>query len=159
MNVPARLIGTESIIDSMDLRVYEQISNVATLPGIVNYSFCMPDGHSGYGFPIGGVAAFDPENNGIISPGGIGFDINCGMRLVKTNLTYKEVKPKLKDLVNNLFEKIPTGVGRKGFVKLDEKGFREVIEQGVKWCVEKDYGWKQDLERLQENERIKEKFT
>lgn len=151
MNVPALIIGTKNIIEQMDLQVYDQITNVATLPGIVKYSFCMPDGHSGYGFPIGGVAAFDPENGGVISPGGIGFDINCGMRLIKTNLTYNDVKPHLKDLVNNLFERVPAGVGSKGFVKLNSKEFKEAVELGGKWCVDKGYGWKEDLEYTEEN--------
>src|SRR3989344_1387037 len=94
MNVPARIYATEQLLKDMDLAVFDQLTNVACLPGIQGNALCMPDGHSGYGFPIGGVAAFDP-NTGIISPGGIGFDINCGMRLVTTNLTYKEVQPKL----------------------------------------------------------------
>ena len=89
MRVPARIIATKKLIDAMDLQVYDQISNVAALPGIQKFAFCMPDGHSGYGFPIGGVAAFDVNEGGVISPGGIGFDINCGMRLVLTNLTYE----------------------------------------------------------------------
>ncbi|MBI2663445.1 RtcB family protein [Candidatus Woesearchaeota archaeon] len=151
MNVPAKIIGTKRIVDEMDLQVYDQITNVATLPGIVKYAFCMPDGHSGYGFPIGGVAAFDPDNNGVISPGGIGFDINCGMRLIKTNLTYKDVQPHLKTLVNNLFDRVPAGVGSKGFVKLSSKEFKEAVELGAKWCVDKGYGWKEDLEYTEEN--------
>src|SRR3989344_4495067 len=151
MRVPAKIIGTKNIVDDMDLQVYDQITNVATLPGIVKYAFCMPDGHSGYGFPIGGVAAFNPEEGGVISPGGIGFDINCGMRLIKTNLTYKDVQPHLKTLVNNLFDRVPAGVGSKGFVKLSSKEFKEVVELGAKWCVDKEYGWKEDLEYTEEN--------
>src|SRR5881409_3195292 len=87
MRVPARIIATEKLVREMDEAVYQQISNVATLPGVTRYALCMPDGHSGYGFPIGGVAAMDGQEGGVISPGGIGFDINCGMRLVTTNLT------------------------------------------------------------------------
>ena len=151
MRVPAKIIGTKNIVDDMDLQVYDQITNVATLPGIVKYAFCMPDGHSGYGFPIGGVAAFNPEEGGVISPGGIGFDINCGMRLLTTNLTYKDVQPKLKELVNNLFERVPAGVGSKGFVKLNSKEFKEAIEQGGRWCVEKGYGWEEDLKNTELN--------
>ncbi len=98
MRVPARIYASKDILDSMDLHVFEQITNVATLPGIVNYAFCMPDGHSGYGFPIGGVAAMDIANDGVISPGGIGYDINCGMKLIRTDLTYNDVKPKLHEL-------------------------------------------------------------
>ncbi len=149
MQVPARIIGSKSIIDQMDAQVYDQITNVATLPGIINYAYCMSDGHSGYGFPIGGVAAMDLEK-GVISPGGIGFDINCGMRLLTTNLTEKDVRPKLKELVNLLFERVPAGVGSKGFVKLNKQTFREIIEQGGKWCIEQGYGWEEDLERTEE---------
>ena len=99
MLVPARIFATKKLIDAMDEGVFDQTSNVACLPGILKYAFCMPDGHWGYGFPIGGVAAMDPRT-GVISPGGIGFDINCGMRLVLTNLTYDEVKPHVHDLVD-----------------------------------------------------------
>src|SRR2546427_11472407 len=118
MRVPARIIATEKLLREMDETVYQQISNVATLPGITRYALCMPDGHSGYGFPIGGVAAMDVEQGGVISPGGIGFDINCGMRLMVTNLTYDEVKPHVQTLVDRLFERVPAGVGSTGFVKL-----------------------------------------
>ena len=112
MIVPARIFATQKLIDAMDDGVFDQISNVACLPGILKYAFCMPDGHWGYGFPIGGVAAMDPRT-GVISPGGIGFDINCGMRLVLTNLTYAEVTPRLHDLVDRLFSRVPCGVGRR----------------------------------------------
>ena len=154
MNVPARIFATEKLLKDMDFTVYDQITNVANLPGIINYAMCMPDGHSGYGFPIGGVAAFDAEK-GVISPGGVGFDINCGMRLVLTNLTFKDVQPKLKTLVDNLFERVPAGVGSKGFVKLTASEFKEVIGQGAKWCVEKGYGWQEDLEKTEEDGCIK----
>jgi len=117
MRVPARIYGTEKLIREMDAAVFEQISNVATLPGIVKYALCMPDGHSGYGFPIGGVAAMDPDE-GVISPGGIGFDINCGMRLVVTNLVIDEVKPRLRNLVDRLYERVPAGVGSREFLKV-----------------------------------------
>ncbi len=150
MKVPVKIIGLEGIVKKMDERVFDQAANVATLPGIVNYSFCMPDGHSGYGFPIGGVAAMDTKD-GVISPGGIGFDINCGMRLVATNLTIDEVRPKLKQLVDELFKSVPSGVGTKGFVRIDKQEFLEVIEKGAKWAVEKGYGWEEDLENTEEN--------
>lgn len=154
MRVPARIIGTRGIVDSMDLQVFDQVTNVATLPGIINHAYCMPDGHSGYGFPIGGVAAFDTET-GVISPGGIGFDINCGMRLVLTNLTYDDVRPKLKGIVDSLFEQVPAGVGSTGFVKLTKPKFREVVEQGAEWAVESGYGWEEDLERTEESGRMR----
>ena len=150
MLVPARIFSSEQLINTLDEHVIEQITNVATLPGIQKYAFAMPDAHSGYGFPIGGVAAMDSES-GVISPGGIGFDINCGMRLVTTNLTIKDVKPKLKELVDELFKRVPAGVGGAGFVKLNQNEFKEITELGSKWFVEKGYGWEQDLERTEEN--------
>jgi tRNA-splicing ligase RtcB len=115
MRVPARIVGTEKLVREMDEAVYQQISNVATLPGITRYALCMPDGHSGYGFPIGGVAAMDVDQGGVISPGGIGFDINCGMRLVITNLTLDDVQPHLHRIVDRLYERVPAGVGSHGF--------------------------------------------
>ncbi|HLD41576.1 MAG TPA: RtcB family protein, partial [archaeon] len=116
MNVPARIIASKALFDQMDPGVFDQVTNVATLPGLQKFAYCMPDGHWGYGFPIGGVAAFDLEE-GVISPGGIGFDISCGMRLVRTNLTIKELEPKMKELVDALYKKVPAGVGSSGFVK------------------------------------------
>lgn len=150
MRVPARIYGTEKLIQEMDQAVYEQVTNVATLPGIFQYALCMPDGHFGYGFPIGGVAAMDP-GEGVISPGGIGFDINCGMRLVTTNLTYEEVKPHLKSLVDRLYERVPAGVGSTGFVRLSRQEFRRVVEIGARWCIQNGYGWEEDLERTEES--------
>jgi len=150
MRVPARIYGTEKLIREMDDAVYDQITNVATLPGITQYALCMPDGHFGYGFPIGGVAAMDVDH-GVISPGGIGFDINCGMRLVTTNLTYDEVKPHVKQLVDKLFERVPAGVGSTGFVKLSRNEFRKVVEQGARWCIRNGYGWNEDLELTEES--------
>src|SRR5438477_5470455 len=150
MRVPARIIATEKLVREMDEAVYQQISNVATLPGITRYALCMPDGHSGYGFPIGGVAAMDVHEGGVISPGGIGFDINCGMRLVITNLSIDDVQPRLKEIVDLLFQRVPAGVGSHGFLKISRDEFRDVVEQGARWCVEHDYGWKEDLEVTEE---------
>ncbi len=146
MRVPARVIASEKLLKEMDAGVFDQISNVATLPGIVNHAYCMPDGHWGYGFPIGGVAAFDVENGGVISPGGIGFDVNCGMRLLLTNLTYDQVKPQLKNIVDNLFKRVPAGVGGEGFVKLTKSEFKKVLEDGAYWATKEGYGWEEDLE-------------
>jgi tRNA-splicing ligase RtcB len=154
MRVPARIVASKALVDDMDLQVYDQVTNVATLPGIQKFAFCMPDGHSGYGFPIGGVAAMDPET-GVISPGGIGFDINCGMRLVTTNLTEADVRPKLKALVDLLFQRVPAGVGSSGFLKPTKAQFREVVEMGSKWCVEQGYGWEEDLEGTEEDGTMK----
>lgn len=151
MRVPARIYATEQLFNEMDDAVYDQISNVATLPGITKYALCMPDGHSGYGFPIGGVAAMDVEQGGVISPGGIGFDINCGMRLVVTNLTYDDVKRHVKELVDKLFERVPAGVGSTGFVKLSRQEFRRVVEEGARWCIRNGYGWEEDLELTEES--------
>src|SRR5437016_6106931 len=151
MRVPARIIATEKLVREMDEAVYEQISNVATLPGIARHALCMPDGHSGYGFPIGGVAAMDVHEGGVISPGGIGFDINCGMRLVITNLTLDDVQPYLQQLVDQLYERVPAGVGGHGVVKLWRQDFRNLVEHGAPWCIEHDYGWEDDLEVTEEN--------
>ncbi|MBU0531988.1 RtcB family protein [Candidatus Micrarchaeota archaeon] len=155
MRVPARIYASKNLLDQMDLHVYDQISNVATLPGIQKYAFCMADGHSGYGFPIGGVAAMD-VNEGVISPGGIGFDINCGMRLIRTNLTINDVKPKLHQLVDTLYKDVPAGVGSSGILKLNPNEFNELVDTGAKWCVEKGYGWKEDLERTEMYGGVKE---
>lgn len=149
MLVPVRILATEKLIRAMDETVFTQAINVAKLPGIQKYSFCMPDGHWGYGFPIGGVAAMDAKT-GVISPGGIGFDINCGMRLVLTNMTHEELKPRLKELVDQLFKRVPCGVGGKGFVPISKKEFAEVAHEGARWCVKKGYGWQEDLERTEE---------
>lgn len=149
MRVPARIYATEKLIREMDDGVIDQVTNVATLPGIINYAYCMPDGHWGYGFPIGGVAGMDTKS-GVISPGGIGFDVNCGMRLVLTNLTYDEVRPHLRDLVDRLYQRVPAGVGSRGFVKLSQDEFRHVVEEGSRWCLKNGFGWREDLERTEE---------
>lgn len=145
MRVPARLFATEGLLRAMDAQVLDQVTNVAQLPGILGAAYCMPDGHSGYGFPIGGVAGMD-ANTGVISPGGIGFDINCGMRLVLTNLTVRDVQPRLRALVDLLFERVPAGVGSSGFVKLSKDEFRKVTEEGARWCLDEGMAWPEDLE-------------
>lgn len=154
MRVPARIIATEELIKAMDAGVFEQISNVATLPGIQKYAYCMPDGHWGYGFPIGGVAAFDAKEGGIISPGGVGFDINCGMRLITTNLTVDEVKPKIKELVDALYMKVPAGVGRKGFIRLEKEEFIEVLKDGAQWCLKKGYATEDELDCIESKGKL-----
>jgi tRNA-splicing ligase RtcB len=152
MIVPARIFATKELLEAMDAGVFDQVTNVATLKGIVRYACCMPDGHWGYGFPIGGVAAMDAEE-GVISPGGIGFDINCGMRLVTTNLNFQDVEPHLEALVNALYKRVPAGVGSTGFLKLSRKEFQEVLLHGAQWCVEKGLGWAEDLERTENQGR------
>lgn len=154
MQVPARIYASEELLETMDDAVFDQITNVATLPGIVSYAMCMPDGHSGYGFPIGGVAAIDPEN-GIISPGGIGFDINCGVRLAASSLTYDEIKPRLKELVDALFKRIPSGVGSGGILKLSGSDFDNAMMKGVSWAVEKRYALKSDMDFAEESGCVK----
>ena len=153
MLVPARIYASDELLKGMDQGVFEQVTNVASLPGIQKYAICMPDGHWGYGFPIGGVAAMDTET-GVISPGGIGFDINCGMRLVRTNLAEQEVKPRIRELVDRLFQAIPCGVGTKGFLRLKEDEFREVMVQGAQGIIRRGYGWPEDAERIENFGRI-----
>ncbi|HEY8514100.1 MAG TPA: RtcB family protein [Candidatus Binatia bacterium] len=149
MRVPIRVFATEDLVHAMDDAVFEQAANVARLPGIVGASMVMPDAHWGYGFPIGGVAAMDLED-GVISPGGIGFDINCGMRLVLTNLTLDEVRPRLRELVDALFERVPAGVGSRGFLELTPSEFADVLREGAPWCVRRGLGTEEDLRRTEE---------
>lgn len=153
MRVPARIFASDTLLESMDKGVFEQITNVACLPGIQKYALCMPDGHWGYGFPIGGVAAFDTED-GIISPGGIGFDINCGMRLITTDLKADEVKPRLQSLINELYRAVPAGVGAKGDIKLSVSQLKDIMMRGAEWCIENGYGWPRDRERIEEGGHI-----
>lgn len=153
MLVPARIFASDTLLESMDKGVFEQITNVACLPGIQKYALCMPDGHWGYGFPIGGVAAFDTEE-GIISPGGIGFDINCGMRLITTNLKVDEVRPLLQSLINELYRAVPAGVGAKGDIKVSVSQLKDIMKRGAEWCIENGYGWPHDQQRIEENGHI-----
>ena len=154
MQVPARIYATNKLMQQMDAGVFDQITNVACLPGIVKYAMCMPDAHWGYGSPVGGVAAFDPEKGGVISPGIIGYDINCGMRSIVTNLTLEDVRPKIKELIDALFKTVPVGVGAKGVVKVNKQQFKQVMEDGSKWCVDNGYGWEEDLERTESYGRL-----
>jgi tRNA-splicing ligase RtcB len=149
MRVPIRVFASPELLRDMDDAVFQQAANVAALPGIVGASCVMPDAHWGYGFPIGGVAAMDPAV-GVISPGGIGFDINCGMRLVLTNLTLEEVAPRLHELVDMLCERVPAGVGCEGFVSLSDSEFAEVMRDGARWAVRQGYGTPEDLARTEE---------
>lgn len=156
MNVPGRIIANDFILKNLDDKTIEQVQNVASLPGIVGSSLCMPDGHMGYGFPVGGVAAFD-ESVGIISPGGVGYDINCGVRLVGTNLFQRDVKPaQLKLLMDDLFKHVPTGVGGKSNQVWKRKELLEVLQGGAKWVVEQGFGSKKELLRMEEQGCMKE---
>lgn len=132
----------------------DQVANVATLPGIVGSSMAMPDIHWGYGFPIGGVAAFDLET-GIISPGGVGYDINCGVRLLSTNLKIDDIKNRIKDLVRSMFQNVPSGVGSTGKIRIDDREVKEVLVSGSRWAVKKGYGWSEDIERIEEGGALK----
>jgi tRNA-splicing ligase RtcB len=149
MVVPARIYASEALLSSMDRGVFEQVTNVACLPGIQRYALCMPDGHWGYGFPIGGVAAFD-TSDGVISPGGVGYDVNCGMRLIRTSLSLADIRPRLDQVMTELFRRVPAGVGSQGFVRLTQKEFKDVMRRGARWCIERGYGWQQDLECIEE---------
>jgi len=151
MQVPARIYATEKMIDAIrNDNAPEQAANVAHLPGIVNYSLTMPDIHWGYGFPIGGVAAFDADT-GIISPGGVGYDINCGVRLMATKLTRRDIHPKIKNLVNSLFHHVPTGIGSKGELRVSLEEEKKVVQKGATWAVKKGFGSEEDLEYIEEN--------
>ena len=154
MNVPARLYASKKLLDSMDSGVIEQVTNVACLPGIVRYSYAMADAHWGYGFPIGGVAAFDTEK-GVISPGGVGFDVNCGMRLIRTNLRFPEVKAKIRELVDLIFNLVPAGVGVKGTQSFTQSQMGDITSLGVKWCAEHDLAWEDDPQHVEEGGFIK----
>ncbi len=151
MRVPGIIYADEKLLkDIRHDKALEQVANVAFLPGIVNASLGMPDLHWGYGFSIGGVAATDIDEGGVISPGGVGYDINCGVRLLKTNFKYEEIKDKIKELVYALFSDIPSGVGSKGDIKISAKEERELLVKGAKWAVEKGYGVPEDLECTEE---------
>jgi tRNA-splicing ligase RtcB len=150
MRVPAVIYASESLIRDMDDMVYEQVTNVAKLPGIVKASYAMPDAHWGYGFPIGGVAAFDAEKGGVISAGGVGFDISCGVRTLLTGLTLEELEPVKERLADLLFQKIPAGVGSTGKLSLSQKEMDAMLSGGAQWAVARGYGTKQDLQRVEE---------
>jgi tRNA-splicing ligase RtcB len=155
MVVPGLIFASKSLLEKMKQdRTLQQIANVATLPGIYKHAICLPDGHEGYGFPIGGVAALDYKEGGI-SPGGIGYDINCGVRLLRINLTEKEVYEKLKEIVMSIFRNVPSGLGSKGKLRLSRTEISEVLEMGARWAVEKGYGWKKDLKHLESEGELK----
>jgi tRNA-splicing ligase RtcB len=152
MRVPGLIYADEKLLKSIyQDKALEQVANVAFLPGILKASLAMPDVHWGFGFPIGGVAATDIEAGGVISPGGVGYDINCGVRLLKTNLQYDDIKDKLEDLVYRLFSDIPAGVGSEGNIRVGAKEEKEILLKGARWAVEKGFGIKEDLECTEEN--------
>ena len=154
MKVPVKIYADEPLLQKMlSDRTIMQARNVASIPGIVSHSVVLPDGHEGYGFPVGGVAAMDAEE-GMISPGGVGYDINCGVRLLRSNLTEQTVRSKLKDLVNDLFSSIPSGVGSKGAVRLTNSELDEVLVNGVNWAIDHGYGSSDDSDVCEENGNI-----
>lgn len=145
MRVPARVYASEELLQEiLRDRSLEQLVNVATLPGICGYALAMPDIHEGYGFPVGGVAAFDAEE-GIISPGGIGYDINCGVRLLKSKKSYAEVEPYLAHLSDEIYREVPSGVGKGGWLRLQGREFKSVLEKGAEQIVQMGYGDEKDL--------------
>lgn len=150
MNVPGIVYANEKLLKDIGEEPLKQVSNVACLPGIVNYSIAMPDIHWGYGFPIGGVAAFDTKE-GVISPGGVGYDINCGVRMIRTDLFYNEIKDKIDELAINLYNNVPSGVGSSGKIILNKKELKNVIKKGAKWAIENGFGTGEDLERIEDN--------
>jgi tRNA-splicing ligase RtcB (3'-phosphate/5'-hydroxy nucleic acid ligase) len=149
MRVPGLLFASEPLVRAMDQKVLEQVANVATLPGIRRASLAMPDAHWGYGFAVGGVAAFDPDE-GVVSAGGVGFDISCGVRCLRTKLTRPEVEPAKKDLADALFRAIPAGVGSRGRIRLSGEEMERMLRGGARWAVEKGWGERGDLERIEE---------
>ncbi len=155
MKVPVRIFASEDLLKGMKQDIsLKQMMNVATLPGILGNAIVLPDAHQGYGFCIGGVAGFDTEE-GVISPGGVGYDINCSIRLLKTNLKKKDIEKNAKEISKELFDAVPTGVGSKG-VKLSEKQLKEILEKGAEWGVENGYGKRADLDFIEDNGRMKE---
>jgi tRNA-splicing ligase RtcB len=150
MRVPGVIYADEALIEEMDDKVYEQVANVATLPGIVAGSFAMPDAHWGYGFPIGGVAAFDAAEGGVVSAGGVGFDISCGVRLLRTGVERAAVEAVQRELADMLFDEIPAGVGSKGSITLDAEEMDAMLAGGAGWAVARGWGEDRDLERIEE---------
>jgi tRNA-splicing ligase RtcB len=155
MKVPVKIYASDNLVSKMKQdATFTQAANAACLPGIYKHSIVLPDGHQGYGFPIGGVAATDYEN-GVISPGGVGYDINCGVRVLRTNLDEENVRPKIRQLIDQLFEDVPTGVGKKGKINLrNHNGVDDVLNGGAKWAVEEGYGWEEDLDHQEANGRL-----
>ena len=151
MRVPALIYADEPLITDMDDKVFEQVTNVATLPGIVKASYAMPDAHWGYGFPIGGVAAFDPDEGGVISAGGVGFDISCGVRALTTGIDCAAIDRTKEDLANALFRHIPAGVGSTGAITLAPEEMDAMLSGGAAWAVARGYGTRADLERIEEH--------
>ncbi|MFH1179406.1 MAG: RtcB family protein [Candidatus Bathyarchaeota archaeon] len=156
MRVPARIFADQQLLAAMKGDdTLTQAVNIAQLPGLLKYSITLPDGHQGYGFPIGGVGAFDAEE-GIITPGGVGYDINCGVRLMRTDLTYKEVDPVKEALIDEIFKLVPCGVGVGSKLKLSNSELARAVTDGIQWAVDKGYGWDRDFSHSEEGGCMKE---
>jgi tRNA-splicing ligase RtcB (3'-phosphate/5'-hydroxy nucleic acid ligase) len=155
MRVPAVIYAAETLVQAMDHKVYEQAVNVAMLPGIVKASYAMPDAHWGYGFPIGGVAAFDPDEGGVVSAGGVGFDISCGVRCLHTGLSRDEILGVHRPLADALHHRIPAGLGSTGAIRLDAEEMEAMLTGGAKWAVERGWGLHEDLERIEERGQMR----
>ena len=151
MRVPGILYASEDLIRAMDEKVREQVTNVATLPGIIKASYAMPDAHWGYGFPIGGVAAFDADAGGVVSAGGVGFDISCGVRTLHTGLVRADIEPIKVKLANELYSSIPVGLGSHGNIHLNNKAMTAMLSGGAQWALEHGWGEQADLERIEEH--------
>lgn len=155
MRVPGIIYASKKLISDMDNKVYEQVTNVAMLPGIQKASFAMPDAHWGYGFPIGGVAAFDPEEGGVVSAGGVGFDVSCGVRTLLTGAAAEDIEPIKQQLADILFRAIPAGVGSTGKIRLNAEAMDAMLTGGAAWAVNEGYGSREDLERIEEHGQMK----
>jgi tRNA-splicing ligase RtcB len=155
MRVPAVIFASEALLREMDEKVREQAANVATLPGIVGASYAMPDAHWGYGFPIGGVAAFDADEGGVVSAGGVGFDISCGVRCLLTGLKREDIVAVQQPLAEALFARIPAGVGSTGAIRLSDAETEAMLTGGARWAVERGWGEPADLERVEEGGQMK----
>jgi tRNA-splicing ligase RtcB len=155
MQVPGIIYGSEPLVREMDDKVYEQVCNVATLPGIVQASYAMPDAHWGYGFPIGGVAAFDADAGGVVSAGGVGFDISCGVRTLRTGLRGEDIEPVKRELADVLYAHIPAGLGSTGAIRLDTRGMDAMLAGGAEWAVGQGWGRPEDLDRTEEHGRMR----
>jgi tRNA-splicing ligase RtcB (3'-phosphate/5'-hydroxy nucleic acid ligase) len=161
IEIPVRIFADDALISLMAFdRTIEQAANVTTLPGVVGHVAVLPDGHEGYGFPVGGVAAVDLNSRqeekkftgGVISPGGVGYDINCGVRLIRTSLMEKDIKAKIPELISALFEAIPSGLGSRGRIRLSESELNLILVEGMQWAVRNGYGWlHKDLDACEEN--------
>ena len=153
MRVPARVFASEALLEAIsDDKTLQQLTNTTHLPGITSHAICMPDGHQGYGFPVGGVGAMDTQN-GCISPGAVGYDVNCGVRMMRTNLTYEDVQGREQELVESLFANVPCGLGGGGIVETDIDTIDEILDRGVEWAVEAGYGVEADLHHCEDEGR------